>query len=36
VRVDFINVLSEFAARLGLDFLDLLEPAGLHEGALGF
>jgi hypothetical protein len=34
VRVDLVDVLSELAAWLGLDLLDLLEAARLHEGAL--
>merc|ERR1712127_65686 len=36
VRVDLVDVLSELGAGLGLDLLDLLEAAGLHEGTLGF
>jgi hypothetical protein len=35
VRVDLVDVLAQLGARLGLDLLDLLEAAGLHEGALG-
>ena len=35
MRVDLINVLAEFAALLSLDFLYLLEAAGLHECTLG-
>jgi len=35
VRVDLIDVFTEFASRLSLNLLDLLEAAGLHEGALG-
>lgn len=35
MRVDFIDVLSEFAAWLSLDFLNLLEPSALNESSLG-
>ena len=35
LRVDFVDVLSEFAAGLTLDLLDLLEATALDEGALG-
>ena len=35
VRVDLINVLSEFASWLCLYLLDLLESTGLHKGSLG-
>ena len=35
VRVDLVDVLSKVAAWFGLDFLDLLESTGLHEGSLG-
>ena len=35
VRIYFVDVFSEFAAGLGLDFLDFLESTGLHECPLG-
>jgi hypothetical protein len=35
VAVDFVDVLSEFAAWLSLDFLDLLESSALNESSLG-
>ena len=36
VTVDFVNVLTEFAARFSLNFLNLLESSRLHECAFGF
>ena len=36
MRVDLVDVLAQLASRLRLDLLDLLEPARLHERALGF
>jgi len=34
VRINLVNVLAQFAARLGLNLLYFLETAGLHEGTL--
>lgn len=34
MRVNFINVLAQFASGLGFNFLDLLETTGLDKGAL--
>jgi len=36
VRVNFVNVLAELGALLGLDFLNFLEATTLNEGTLGF
>ena len=35
-RVDFVDVLAEFASGFGLNLLALLETSGLNEGSLGF
>ena len=35
VRVNFVNVLAEFASWLGLDLLNFLEATTLHESTLG-
>jgi hypothetical protein len=35
MRVDLVDVLSKLASWFGLDLLDFLETAGLHEGPLG-
>ena len=36
VTINFVDMISKLAARLSLDFLDLLEAATLDEGPLGF
>jgi hypothetical protein len=36
MRVNFVNVLAEFASLFGLDFLNFLEATTLHESAFGF
>ena len=35
LRVDLVDILAKLAARLCLDFLDLLEATALDEGTLG-
>ena len=35
MRVDFVNVLAEFASAVGLDFLNFLEATTLYESTLG-